>query len=184
VLSGSGGVIGCSCSCGGRGSVAPPGAGCALGDGTQRSRAGLSSDGPPGLGPRLWTARGCQGVSGLNPVLLREFSIPIPMPIPIPTRAARGCREVPRPSRACRAGRLGTTNGSVAMEAGLTGKVAFGVSFRSPFSSAWKRLRDARNGDEDVETPFFADLVQASPWVHSCDEVTPGWRERWPGVRT
>jgi hypothetical protein len=44
------------------------------------------------------------------------------------------------------------------MEVGLTGKVAFGVSFRSPFSSAWKRLRDARNGDEDVATPFLAGL--------------------------
>lgn len=63
------------------------------------------------------------------------------------------------------------------MEVRLTGKVAFGVSFRSPFSSAWKRLRDARNGDEDVETPFFADLVQASPWVYSCGEMTPGWRD-------
>jgi hypothetical protein len=31
-------------------------------------------------------------VSGSNPVLLREFSIPMPMPTPIPTRAARVCR--------------------------------------------------------------------------------------------
>jgi hypothetical protein len=61
-------------------------------DGTQRSRAGLSSDGPPGLGPRLGT-RSCAGASGSNPVLLREFSIPIPMPIPIPTRDARVCRS-------------------------------------------------------------------------------------------
>jgi len=61
-------------------------------DGTQRSRAGLSSDGPPGLRPWLGKTRSCRGVSGSNPVLLREFSIPMPMPIPIPTRAARGCR--------------------------------------------------------------------------------------------
>jgi hypothetical protein len=38
-----------------RPSVAPPGAGCSLGEGTQRSRAGLSSGGPPGLGPRIGT---------------------------------------------------------------------------------------------------------------------------------
>ena len=37
----------------GRGSVAPAGAWCSWVDGTQRSRAGLSSDGPPGLGQRL-----------------------------------------------------------------------------------------------------------------------------------
>jgi hypothetical protein len=78
---------------GGRGSVAPPGAGCAWGDETQRSRAGLSSGGPPGLGPRIGSARGCRGASGSDTVLPSEFSIPmpipIPIPIPIPTRAAR-----------------------------------------------------------------------------------------------
>ncbi len=42
-----------SCVRGRRGSVAPAGAGCSCGDGTQRLRAGLSSVGPPGLGPRL-----------------------------------------------------------------------------------------------------------------------------------
>jgi hypothetical protein len=68
----------------------PAGAGFPWEDGTQRSRAGLSSGGPPGLGPRLGKARSCQGVSGSNPVLVPEFSIP--MPIPIPTRAAGGCR--------------------------------------------------------------------------------------------
>ena len=73
-----------------RGICRPAGAGCSWGDGTQRSRAGLSSGGPPGLGPRLGKTRSCQGVSGSNPVLLREFSIP--MPIPIPTRDARVCR--------------------------------------------------------------------------------------------
>jgi hypothetical protein len=36
-----------------RESVAPAGVGCSWGDGTQRSRAGLFSDGPPGLEPRL-----------------------------------------------------------------------------------------------------------------------------------
>jgi hypothetical protein len=41
---------------GGGVSVAPAGAGCSWGDGTQRSRAGLSSGGPPGLGPRLGRA--------------------------------------------------------------------------------------------------------------------------------
>ena len=59
------------------------------GDGTQRSRTGLSSAGPPGLGPRLGT-RSWAGASGSNPVLPRELSIP--MPIPIPTHDARGCR--------------------------------------------------------------------------------------------
>jgi hypothetical protein len=59
------------------------------GDGTQRSRAGLSSGGPPGLGPRLGS-RSYAGASGSNPVLPREISIP--MPIPIPTRDARVCR--------------------------------------------------------------------------------------------
>jgi hypothetical protein len=62
-----------------------------MGDGTQRSRAGLSSVGPPGLRPRLWRARGCRGASGSDLVLLFECSIPIP--IPIRTRAARVCRE-------------------------------------------------------------------------------------------
>jgi hypothetical protein len=62
------------------------------GDGTQRSRDGLSSDGPPGLGARLGSTRSCRGVSGSNPFLLREFSIPIPIPIPMPTCAARVCR--------------------------------------------------------------------------------------------
>ena len=36
-----------------RGICRPAGAGCSWGDGTQRSRAGLSSGGPPGLVPRL-----------------------------------------------------------------------------------------------------------------------------------
>ena len=36
-----------------QGSVAPAGAGYSFGDGTQRSRAGLLSGGPPGLVPRL-----------------------------------------------------------------------------------------------------------------------------------
>jgi hypothetical protein len=70
----------------------PAGAGLSWGDGTQRSRAGLPSDGPPGLGLRRGENRSCQGVSGSNMVLLREFSIPMPIPIPIPTRAARFCR--------------------------------------------------------------------------------------------
>jgi hypothetical protein len=70
----------------------PSGAGFSRGDGTQRSRAGLLSDGPPGLGPRLGKTRSCRGVSGSNPVLVREFSIPMPIPIPIPTRDARVCR--------------------------------------------------------------------------------------------
>jgi hypothetical protein len=58
----------------------------------QRSRVGLPSDGPPGLGPWPGKTRSCQGVSGSNPVLPREFSIPMPIAIPIPTRAARVCR--------------------------------------------------------------------------------------------
>jgi hypothetical protein len=62
-------------------------------DGTQRSRAGLSSVGPPGLGPRLCRARGCRGVFGSNRGFPCEFSIPMPIPIPIPTRGARGCRS-------------------------------------------------------------------------------------------
>jgi hypothetical protein len=57
------------------------------GDRTQRSRAGLSSDGPPGLGARLGKTRSCRSGSGSNPVLLREFSIPMPMPMPM--RAAK-----------------------------------------------------------------------------------------------
>jgi hypothetical protein len=72
------------------------------GDGTQRSRAGLSSDGPPGPGPWPGKTRSCQGVSGSNPVLLPEFSIPMPMPIP--TRAARGCRAGSLSAGACRFG--------------------------------------------------------------------------------
>ena len=47
---------------------------------------------PPGLGQRIGKGRRGRGVSGSNPVLVREFSIPMPMPIPIPTRASRGCR--------------------------------------------------------------------------------------------
>ena len=43
-------------------------------------------------GSSVHWARGCLGVSGANPVLLGECSIPIPIPIPIPTRAARRCR--------------------------------------------------------------------------------------------
>ena len=62
------------------------------GDETQRSRAGLPSDGPPGLGPRLCRARGCLGVSGSDRVFPCDFSIPMPIPIPIPTRGARVCR--------------------------------------------------------------------------------------------
>jgi hypothetical protein len=54
-----------------RGICRPSGAGCAWGDGTQRSRAGLSSVGPPGLGAWLGKTRSCQGVAGSNPVLPR-----------------------------------------------------------------------------------------------------------------
>jgi hypothetical protein len=77
----------------GAGDLSPlPGLAPHGGDGTQHSRAGLSSVGPPGLGPRLCRARGCRGVLGSNLVLPFEFSIPMPIPIPIPTRVARGCR--------------------------------------------------------------------------------------------
>jgi hypothetical protein len=75
-----------------RGICRPAGAGFHGADGTQRSRAGLLSGGPPGLGPRLGEGRRCRGVSGSSPVLPFEFSIPMPMPIPIPTLDARGCR--------------------------------------------------------------------------------------------
>ncbi len=37
-----------------------------MGDGTQRLRAGLSSVSPPGLGPRLWRARGCRVCIGIE----------------------------------------------------------------------------------------------------------------------
>jgi hypothetical protein len=75
-----------------RGICRPSGAGCSWEDGTQRSRAGLQSGGPSGLGPGFGKTRSCRGVSGSNPVLPGEFSIPMPIPIPIPTRVARGCR--------------------------------------------------------------------------------------------
>ena len=70
----------------------PAGAGFSCGDGTQRSRTGLLSGGPPGLGQQIGRGRRCRGVSGSNPVLVREFSIPMPIPIPIPTRGTRVCR--------------------------------------------------------------------------------------------
>ncbi len=76
----------------GEGDLSPLRGWFSWGDGTQRSRAGLSSGGPPGLEPWFGKTRSCQGVSGSNPVLLREFSIPMPMPMPIPRRAARVCR--------------------------------------------------------------------------------------------
>jgi hypothetical protein len=72
----------------GEGVLAPRWGWVCMGDGTQRLRAGLSSGGPPGLGPRLGKIQSCRGVSESDPVLPCEFSIPIP----IPTRVARRCR--------------------------------------------------------------------------------------------
>ncbi len=72
---------------GGRGSVAPLGLVFMGGRNPALTRWAIVWR-PSGPGK----TRSCQGVSGSNPVLLRELSIPMPMPIPIPTRSAGVCR--------------------------------------------------------------------------------------------
>jgi len=106
-LLGSGDAIGGRCSWR-RGSVAPAGAGCAWGDGTQRSRAGLSSGGPPGLGSRFGTGSdSTNGVSvrrrvgrlDLNDVVRRGFLLArgtdADITSPVAMRRQVCCSEVP-----------------------------------------------------------------------------------------
>jgi hypothetical protein len=83
VLSCSGDAIGCSCSCGGRGSVAPLGLGVHGARNPALTRWAIICR-PSGPGATAWRARGWLGVSGLPPVLLIEFSIPMPIPIAVP----------------------------------------------------------------------------------------------------